>query len=215
MIARISRHAGRDRLARHRHRDGYVAVVLAGGYVEAGEGGRRRVAAGHVIVHHAWSAHRDEFAGQGATVLNLPLPAGLAEQVGTIADPDAVARLAERDPTAAAAMVGDTLCAADASIGDWPDRLAAVLAGDPDVALAAWARRAGIAPASVSRGFTAAYGVSPKRYRLEQRTRGALLALPRWRGTLAALAADAGFADQAHFTRSATALTGRAPNALR
>ena len=36
-------------LPRHRHAEGYVAVVIAGGYEEAGDTGRRRVSAGDVV----------------------------------------------------------------------------------------------------------------------------------------------------------------------
>lgn len=215
MTLGISRHAGRDRLARHRHRDGYIAVVLAGGYIEAGDGGRQRVAAGHVIVHHPWSAHRDDFEGRGAVVLNLPLVAGLDEQVATLDDMDAVACLAERDPQEAAVLVGASLRPADAAVNDWPDALAAELAAKPDLAIGSWARRLGIAPASLSRGFAMAFGVSPKRFRLEQRTRRALQLLPHWRGSLATLAAETGFADQAHLARATVAMTGRPPSALR
>ncbi|KAI1692069.1 helix-turn-helix domain-containing protein [Ditylenchus destructor] len=70
--------------------------------------------------------------------------------------------------------------------GDWPDLLAATLARDPALSITAWADRAGLDPASVSRGFARAYGVSPKRFRLELRTRSAVRALAGWRGTLAA-----------------------------
>jgi AraC-like DNA-binding protein len=74
-----------------------------------------------------------------------------------------------------------------------------------------WAGRMGLDPASVSRGFARAYGVSPKRFRLEVRTRRALAALPAWPGSLADLAADQGFADQAHLARSVVAMTGISP----
>jgi hypothetical protein len=36
----ITRHCAAERLARHRHAEAYVAVVLAGAYLEAGDGGR-------------------------------------------------------------------------------------------------------------------------------------------------------------------------------
>jgi AraC-like DNA-binding protein len=36
--------------------------------------------------------------------------------------------------------------------------------------------------------------------------------LPGWQGSTAALAAEAGFADQAHLTRAVVALTGQTPN---
>ncbi|WP_423606945.1 helix-turn-helix domain-containing protein [Sphingomonas sp. MS122] len=213
--AAIGRHGAGERLARHRHAEGYVAVVLDGGYLEAGERGRIRAQAGMAVVHHAWSAHQDGFGAKGARVLNLPLPAGLAEGPVRLADPDAVARLAGRDPLAAAELVRDTATTATATPGDWPDLLAAALDRDPSLPIRDWAATTGLDPASVSRGFARAYGVSPKRFRLELRTRRAVRALTGWHGTLAALAAEHGFADQAHFSRAAVALTGLSPARLR
>ena len=228
---------------------GYISVVLTGGYVEAGDGPRLCVRAGDVIIHSAWEAHVDDFARAGATVLNLPLPIGSTDssvegpdvRLARVADPDLIARTALRDPSAAATLARESLVCVRAEPGirsdggitlaDWPDQLAAMLAGGEaaedavhlavddadrgDLALAEWARRIGIAPQSVSRGFRQCYGVSPKRYRLEQRTRRALARLASWRGSSAALAAEAGFADQAHFTRSVRELTGASPAQLR
>jgi len=210
-----TRHAPGEALARHRHDAGYVAVVLDGGYLEAGESGRIRAEAGMALIHHGWSAHQDGFGAIGARVLNLPLPLGLAEGAVRLADPDAVARLAERDPQAAVSLVRDTATPSMAGPDDWPDLLAAALGRDPALSITGWADRAGLDPASVSRGFARAYGVSPKRFRLELRTRTAVRALAGWRGTLAELAADHGFADQAHFARAALMLTGRTPSQLR
>lgn len=210
-----TRHAPGEALARHRHDAGYVAVVLDGGYLEAGEGGRIRAEAGMALIHHGWSAHQDGFGAAGARVLNLPLPTGLAEGAVHLADPDAVARLAERDPHAAAELVRESAMPAAAGPDDWPDLLAAALGRDPALSITGWADRTGLDPASVSRGFLRAYGVSPKRFRLELRTRTAVRALSGWQGSLADLAADHGFADQAHFARAALALTGFTPSQLR
>lgn len=214
-MKRWTRHAPGEALARHRHDAGYVAVVLDGGYIEAGESGRIRAEAGMAVVHHAWSAHQDGFGRAGARVLNLPLPASLAEGAVRLTDPDAVARLAERDLRAAAGLLRDIAAPASGGPDDWPDLLAAALGRNPALSITGWADHAGLDPASVSRGFARAYGVSPKRFRLELRTRSALRALAGWRGTLAALAADHGFADQAHLARAALAMTGRTPSQLR
>jgi AraC-like DNA-binding protein len=200
-----------ESLPRHRHSHGYVALVLGGSYEEAGDQGRVSARAGTAIVHGDWTAHRDCFGARGARVLNLPLPAGLSPGAGHIADPDTAARLAERDPVAAATYICDHFRSGAARRDDWPDLLADALTLDPGLALTLWADRMALDPASVSRGFARAYGVSPKRFRLEVRTRRALAALASWRGSLADLAADQGFADQAHLARSVVALTGMPP----
>lgn len=46
-------------IARHRHACAYVALVLSGGYVEAGDAGRWRVRPGDAIVHAPFEAHLD------------------------------------------------------------------------------------------------------------------------------------------------------------
>lgn len=211
----IGVHAANECLPRHRHADGYIAVVLSGGYHEAGDEGRFAAHPGTVVVHGRWTAHFDHFGNRGARVLNLPAIPGLAPGAGTIADVDIVARIAERDPVAAAGHVRAHCCADVGLCNDWPDLLAAVLRVDPDTPLAPWARHMKLDPASVSRGFARAYGVSPKRFRLEARTRRAIAALADWRGSLADLAADQGFADQAHLTRSVGAMTGVPPVVIR
>lgn len=202
-------------MPRHRHIEGYAALVLAGGYVEAGDGGRIRVQAGQVVIHGAYEAHQDHFASAGALVLNLPVAGGLDTITGIVKDADAIAREAERDIRAAAAMLKETVRPLNTQLTDWPDQLATALASPREFSIEDWADEMGLAPPSISRGFRQAYGVSPKRYRLEQRTLRALRKLQAWPGTLAGLAADVGFADQAHLTRAVLAMTGVAPHRLR
>lgn len=210
----ITRHRPADRLARHRHAEAYVAVVLAGSYLEAGDDGRVRATAGTVIAHAPMTAHGNDFGVGGAVVLNLPTIEGLSG-AGRIEDVDAVARAAERDGREAALLLAGQFRAGADAPDDWPDRLATALAEDPDMAITSWADRMGLDPASVSRGFARAYGVSPKRFRLEARTRRAIRTLPAWRGNLAAFAAEQGFADQAHLSRAIRAVAGVPPGAMK
>ncbi|SNS99043.1 helix-turn-helix domain-containing protein [Sphingopyxis indica] len=211
----IGRHAAGEALPRHRHAEPYVAVVLSGGYVEAGDQGRIDADAGTVVVHDRWTAHRDLFGRRGAEVLNLPFVVGMRPGAGRLADPDFAVRLCERDPVAAARHVRDHIVPIVSPVDDWPDLLAAALRDDPDLRLTDWARGAALDPASVSRGFARAYGVTPKRFRLEARVRRALAALDGWQGSLADLAAAEGFADQAHMTRAVAIMTGMPPAAIR
>ena len=190
-------------------------MVLAGGYIEAGDRGRIAVQAGHVVIHHSFEAHVDHFSPAGAVVLNLPIFAQSDAFTGIVSDPDAIARLAERDIAAASAMMNETFSPVEAQLADWPDRLAAALATAPDFLIEDWAASMGLAPQSISRGFRQAYGVSPKRFRIEQRALRALRKLASWPGTLAALAAEGGFSDQAHLARAIGELTGVAPSRLK
>lgn len=199
-------------IERHRHDFGYVAVVLAGGYVEAGDRGRRRVSAGDLLVHEPFETHRNLMEGAGAEVLNLPLPQGVALPPSARAsDPDLLARLCERDPAEAAEALADMLAAGPDAMVDWPDLLAAdCLEGRP-FNLADWARSHGLAPATVSRGFARVYGVPPARYRAEARSRRAWREVMAGSDPLASIALATGFADQAHMTRSVAGITGLPP----
>ncbi|MDP3746004.1 MAG: AraC family transcriptional regulator [Phenylobacterium sp.] len=206
--------APRERFGRHRHERAYVALVLRGGYHEAGEAGRRRLVAGDVAIHEMFDGHLNAVAPTGAVVLNLEV-GGLAGGFATIADPDAVARLAERDAIAAGALLRASLVPITPQALDWPDLLARDLAADPGLALGDWARAQGLAAETLSRGFGRAFGISPKRFRYEGRARTALRAVIAAAAPLADLALEAGFADQAHMSRAVSDLTGHAPGVWR
>lgn len=201
-----------EALHRHRHDAAYVAVVLAGRYEEAGDQGRRRLAAGDAVVHAAFSGHANAVSAQGARVLNLPL-AVVDGGFGRIDDPDALACLARSDALAAAELLRTTLRPVAAELRDWPDLLARALMDDPRLELSAWASRQGLAPETLSRGFARAFGTTPKRFRADLRCMRALRSATEL--PLAAAALDAGFADQAHMTHAVKALTGRSPGQWR
>lgn len=210
------RHGGGETLRRHLHERPFAAIVLAGGYVEAGDTGRHCVTAGDVIVHRPFERHLDRFGPRGAEVLVLPLSVRWRGSVrGHIADPDAVARLAERDPIAAQQLLDREMTRRPANGRDWPDLLAADLLDAPDLSLARWAAQHGLHAASLSRGFRQQFEITPAQFRLIARTHRAI---DRMLGTAVALSTVAvaeGFADQAHMTRSIVRQTGRSPRALR
>jgi AraC-like DNA-binding protein len=201
-------------LRRHRHADAYAAVVLAGSYEEAGDHGRRRLRAGDVVLHGAFGAHGNRVSVHGARLLNLPLPArgcSRADGFACVRDPDLLARLAERDPLAAAQALQAHLQPLPRTLCDWPDLLARDLALQPTLSLSAWALQHGLAAESLSRGFVRVFGVTPRRWRFEWRTRRALQALVDDREPLVDVALDAGFADQSHLSHAVAALTGLSP----
>ncbi|MBP1159513.1 AraC family transcriptional regulator [Rhodococcus sp. PvR099] len=73
----------------------------------------------------------------------------------------------------------------------------------------------GVSPFLLSRHFTAVTGVSVTRYRNRVSVGRALARLEAGERDLAGLAADLGFADQAHLTRTMRAHLGRTPGAVR
>ena len=92
----------------------------------------------------------------------------------------------------------------------------AIRAGDPAAGgLFALADRLGISPYRLSRAFPREIGVSVTRYRNRVRVGRLLARLEQGERGLARLAADLGFADQAHLTRTVREHTGLTPGALR
>lgn len=212
---------GRERLEprhampRHRHARGYVAIVLSGSYVEAGDEGRRRVVAGDALVHTAFDAHVNVIGPDGAEVLNLPLPDSRSFPAAfRVRDPDGLARAAESGPEHAATLL-DIDDDGAPLLEDWPDHLAAALRSRPSLRLDRWASEHRLARETVSRGFRAVFGVSPSRFRADVRARRAFERIVRSDEPLAAIAYLCGFADQAHLSRAIAELTGLPPTAWR
>lgn len=110
---RLSGH-GRTVLERHQHTNGYLAVVVSGGYEEAGDRGRFRVQAGDVICHEAFEAHLNRYNSVGADLIVLPAPttAEFPSAVGAVRDADAIVRLAEKDARETLAQVIETMVSA-------------------------------------------------------------------------------------------------------
>jgi AraC-like DNA-binding protein len=210
------RHGPRETLPRHPHDTSFAAVVLSGGYVEAGDTGRHWMEPGDVLLHQTWESHLDRFDSRGAEVLVLAIAdCEVGPPLGRAADPDTLARLAECDPAEASRRLMADLSPRAPSLQDWPDQLAQALRAEPAVALAAWARTHGLHLGSLSRGFRQVFGVTPQAYRLTQRTRRAISAVRGSTTPLSLIAQDAGFADQAHMSRAIRTLAHTTPGALR
>jgi AraC-like DNA-binding protein len=203
------------RMTRHCHDRAYAALVLSGSYVEAGDAGRHDVGVGDVLIHGRFESHQNAFGTKGAYILNLPCPQQVSGTIGRVPDPDAIAILAERDPRAAAEMLFAELIAGRAVADDWPDLLARALDRDEVPSLSGWAEEAGLSPASVSRGFARAYGTSPQRFRADRRASRALRAIAAGSSSFTMLAAELGFADQAHMSREVARLSGAPPSRWR
>jgi len=207
----------RSALLRHVHREAYAALVLSGGYEEAGDLGRFRVHAGEVVVHQAFEGHLDRFLASGAVILNLPLPGGsrLREGPHRLEDPDAVVQLAEVDESRAATLLLGSALPLEPRCADWPDALARALLEDPDLSLGEWSISKGLHPWTVSRGFARIFGLPPARFRARIRARRAWTDIRHTAEPLGEIACALGFSDQSHMTRSVTGLTGSPPLAWR
>jgi AraC-like DNA-binding protein len=191
--------------------------VLSGGYEEAGDNGRFTVSAGSVVLHDAFEGHLDRFSRQGAAVLNLPLdsvhnyPAG----TGRLSDPDLVVRMAETDVRSAVDLLLSLVERSALHFADWPDELADALMRGPSLKLSEWGQEKGLAPWTISRGFAQVFGILPEAFRARTRARKGLRLIRETGTPMAAIAAELGFSDQAHMSRSVKDLTGIPPQVWR
>ncbi len=201
-----------QRLARHRHPQAYLTVVLSGGYEECGSRGRYRVRPGDVLVHDVFDSHLNRFEDRDTQLLNLALP-GLAPRYGLarIADADELMHAAERGPAEAGDCLREQLAEAECGPEDWPDLLACDLLADPECPLGSWADSHGFAAETISRGFGRVFAISPAAFRLEVRARHAFVRIVAGSESLTTIAAETGFADSAHMSRAVRALTGFPP----
>jgi AraC-like DNA-binding protein len=204
-------------LERHVHAEAYCALVLSGGYEEAGDQGRYHLQAGQVVFHHRFEAHLDRFFKRGAVILNLHLPEGCSYKPGIakVAAPDSVVHSAERSRDDAVELLISTATTVKLTCVDWPDELAEALIHNPSLKLSQWAEEKRLAPWTVSRGFAQVFGVTAEAFRARARARRAWKAIQDSPEPLAEIAAHLGFADQSHMTRSVKQLTGRGPQTWR
>jgi AraC-like DNA-binding protein len=209
-----TRHAPGESLPRHQHRWPFAAIVLSGSYSECGDTGRHRVSAGDVIFHRQFESHLDRFGSSRAEVFNIPLPSRLrTPTLARFDDPDTIVRTAEKDVSEAVFLLTNQLVEHSSVPEDWPDLLAQRLISSPSASLDELSREFGIHPGSLARGFRRQFGVTPAEFRLIARTRNALESIDRM--PLGELAAEAGFADQAHMSRAIKKFTGLTPRELR
>lgn len=207
-------------LPRHRHLRPYATVVLAGCFEESGYNGRILARPGDVLIHPALDCHGNEMISAGVKLIRLDWPdvsghGGLYH----LDDVDDLARTAEKDVVEAMHLLEgavQTKCSpSPGQKNDWPDLLLADLAENTSTEIGVWADANGLARETVSRGFAAAYGTTPSILRAELRTRSAWLRITRGPEHLCRIAADTGFADQAHMTRWIHRITGASPAAWR
>jgi AraC-like DNA-binding protein len=201
---------------RHIHREGYANVLLASTFTEAGFAGRSRVTPGMALLHGPFDCHANiEGSGRRPTIIRLPWRGPFAEGAYRVRDPDLLARLAEHDPWEAEVALIEMIEPIEGRAVAWVDELADALKSGLTLELSDWAEQHSLNPASVSRGFRDAYGVSPQRFRLEARARLAWRRVMKENVSLTRIAYDCNFSDLAHMSRSVASLTGASPTLWR
>lgn len=207
-------------LPRHRHLRAYATVVLAGSFEESGYVGRLRASAGDVLIHPVMDCHANQMVSAGVRLIRLNWSdREVAGGLYRLDEIDLLARTAEKDVVEAAMLLESSLGKnwppPPGRRNDWPDQLASALTRDTSLGIRAWAEANGLAQETVSRGFSMAYDIAPSLFRAELRARGAWFRIARGADSLSRIAADTGFADQAHMTRWVHRVTGAPPSVWR
>jgi AraC-like DNA-binding protein len=211
------RRFGNEMITHHMHSVASVALVLSGGYEEAGDRGCFHARSGDVVIHAPYDAHLDRITRAGAHILNLPMRPclGSIPCFGRIDNPDLIVRVAERNSTEATELVLSRMEEHSIPLLDWPEQLAQALSKNPELRLSDWAQEAGLASATITRGFRQVFGITPSSFRAHSRTKLALNMISNTDVALCRVAADLGFSDQAHMTRALRQLTGKSPSMWR
>jgi AraC-like DNA-binding protein len=196
----------------HTHSSGYAALLLGGSYLEAGDGGRRRAQAGHLIVHAPFSGHSDRMGAHGADIVNLPLGVGAALSLksGIVDDPEAVLREVRNAPEATERILAQHVRPAPRE-AELADLLAGALDQSPGLVIRTWAEAHHVSMRTLDRQFAKLYGITPAHYRWRARALAAWRAISRGEDSLTGIAHAHYFADQSHMSRSIKALTGFSP----
>ena len=238
-LAEVRRYRGES--APHAHAVPVLGVVLGGRYRERIRGRESEHGPGHALFCPAFEPHGQTF-GDEVVVKVLFTPdaptldylaarlrldeapyaaandfAPLGRRIaGELRGGDAFSPLVVQGLSLEiAALFAREAVRRDDPVPAWLRKTRAQIEADPcTCSLHALARDAGRHPATLARGFRAAFGLSVGEYARRARLRTAVRLLEATGWTLADIALECGFCDQAHLTRSFKAAYGIAPSAL-
>jgi AraC family transcriptional regulator len=233
-----SRHAAHARIPMHRHGTPNLSVVIAGGFEETSGPHDRDCARGTLIVHPGDDAHKDRIGHDGAVCLNIfvremPDHLGAIFALERLILSAPLRRLATRLHRKLRERIADTSRIAEETLElltllprderinkrppKWLRDVADRLNEQPTTALelAELAETAQVHPVHLSRSFFAHYGMTLGEHRRRRRIEWTRDRLLEGDQSLAELALDAGFCDQAHFTRAFRARFGVTPAEFR
>ena len=226
--ARVRRYPPGLTQAGHAHDEAHLSLMLAGEHEEETGRAPRRMSGGQLALRPQGFAHAVTFGADGALILTLPLHQG--DALPGVAEPRWSPTLSRRRLRSLIPLLLEggeasreagcdlvALCApapVPAAPDPWLRQVRAQLVEAPaETRLIELARRAGRHRVHLGRAFLAAYGEPPSVFR-----RRAMLerALSHMAGGLAPAhaAAEAGFADQSHFSRACRDVWGLAPGRL-
>ena len=211
-----TRHRRDERLASHRHRDGYVSLAAAGSYMECSLDGRFHCRPGTLIYHPLFHSHGDDIGRLGARVLNLPVRAHPREsgvRAWQVADLATAVEVFRRCPRELSSLIAVASRVEPESLPPWQACMLERLVSS-ELAISEIARDLDVTIEHASRAMRRSLGMPPQLLRREARWRRAWGLLIGERG-LGQISTDCGFSDQSHFTRVTCAITGSPPANLR
>ena len=234
-------HPGAGRVPHHEHELAYVTLVLDGHYAEGGRHGWTELSPFSAIFNPAGVAHSSRVGDQGMKLFTIECRPRLLDELDLrlpdhpVVDPGSSADALARDVRVRGVQVGHRRCphleshlaemlgtlagpapeqtAAPRWLGRVKDRLRAHFR-EP-IRVRDLAVEAGVHPVHLARVFRARERQTPGEYVQRLRIREACELLRAEGATLAAVAADCGFSDQSHFTRTFTKLVGTSPGRFR
>lgn len=239
LSARLSWYAPGFRMRRHAHERHQVSLLLTGTLEESGPSDEVRLAVPAVGVKPAGLAHANDYGPRGALILGIDLAAGidLSRELGLDGVWQWRAHATQPVLARGRALVTDLL-AAKHLVTDTEARLWELLAqthggeqrpkGLPPrwiarvcerlqeeaTPLQTLAAMEGLHPVYFARAFARWMGETPSTFRARARFQRGLAAMATGQ-TLVDAALEAGFCDQAHFSRAARTYSGLDPRTLR
>ena len=215
----------------HAHANAQLSFLLSGSFAEE-SGGRSLEPVGRSVgLMPVGESHAVRFGKEGALMLAIDC----RNETG-LPDRRRDWRRMDRALSRKVSLVGEgtgalgDLCSellagfAEAESGDalpldrapqWLRRAIGHLVDDPEVGIGALATEAGVHRVYFSRVFQRYTGLSPTEFRLARKCTAAMQLTMAGRGSIAQAAVEAGFADQAHWTRTCRALAGIPPGRVR
>ncbi len=223
--------------SRHRHADGSLSLVIAGELEEDASGATHCAAAGSLVVKPAGNWHADTYGPRGARMVQVlsvdgQAPWDNARYPYQWLDAPRLARrvlaLFDERPGAAEATemeLWDVLDRIGAAVAAtqvkrrprwWSDAVDLLeLCTEQSISVAVVAEQVGVHPVHLARVCRRQLGCTVQQYVRQRRVLAAWREWDRGEKSLAAIAIDVGFADQAHMTRAFADLLGISPGRLR
>lgn len=219
----LTHYAPDEECRAHRHAGEQNSLLIAGGYVEESDTGTLTVQGLSISYKSAGFEHQNRFGSAGALILSRNGPPTLTEAADYRVSPSEDLG----DSLSQVMGVGPHQSRADMQTGHRPSHARApsipvdlagardCLTGKSDMSIPLVARSMGLHPVYFARLFRNAFGHSPAQLRRNYRTARAINKIVRTSASLAHIACDEGFADQAHMTRTISQACGWSPAALR